>query len=321
MKFFDNNTEGYFDQAKWERQKGKPKEEILFESESADGKQFILMQLAGGDQRVLSSTDVTPALEGKPEKPDINMTLDFDSFQIGSNEGIDKDTRATLQLQIGQEETRDSLDKLFYCINGGLDLFNEIKGKASEAKDFKKSTAAALGKKPISMPKGIGEISLKVLKHETPTWWQRVFKFAQSDTGKELFSLVGFPGITEGAVKCVSNMLDTLLDKNNPEPLFQSRPIKAAFTKAAQQDLNGGLDINRVSCLNPGFWIMARAKDYDEIIRLKPIYYGGYGLLAPESMKEPEVLKDKSNNPFTKITYAIIRVRMAEVDLRQGMVL
>lgn len=321
MAIFQTNNQEFFNQAKWEnelihsKQSGRSLEANL---ESADASQFILLQLSGGDQRVLNTSQVAPTLPGTSEKPDINMLLDFEGFKIGSNEDVDKNTKATLQLQVGQEEKIGALEKLFYCINGGLDLYNEITSKKADAKDFKKSTDQALGNKPISLPGGVGQISLKVVKHEEPTWWQKVFSFAKSDSAKELLSLIGFPGITETAVNCVSGMLDSLFDKK-PEILFQSQPVKLGFTQLAKQELGGGLDTNLVSCLNPGFWIMARKSDYDIIVNSKPIYFGGYGILAPDGMSEIDALKDSGNNPFSKITYAIIRARIKEVDLKQGL--
>lgn len=325
--FTSENLDHYFNQAYWEQNiitdeisKTKKNQNILETASSRpNDNQFILLQLAGGDQRVVSTSQVTPTLQGSSDKPDVNMLLDFEGFKIGANENIDKDTKATLQLQIGQEEKAGGLEKLFYCINGGLDLYDEIKGKKSDAKDFKKSTAQALGNKPISIPGGIGQISLKVVKHEEPSWWQKVFSFGKTDTAKELFSLIGFPGITETAVNCISGMLDSLFDKK-PEVLFQSQPVKLGFSQAAKDELSGGLSTNFVSCLNPGFWIMARKSDYDTIINSKPIYYGGYGILAPEGMSEIDALKDSGSNPFSKITYAVIRARMKEVDLKQGLI-
>jgi hypothetical protein len=318
MAFFQESSDAHFDQAKWENPTLTRGGKSFFES-AVDDNQFILLQLAGGEKRIVPTSQVDPALQGGAGKPDINMSLDFESFKIGMNESIDKDTKATLQLKIGQEEKAGSLDKLFYCINGGLDLYNEIKGNRSEAKDFKKSTAGALGNKPISMPGGIGQISLQVLKHEEPKWWQQIFAFAKTDAAKELFSLIGFPGVTETAVNCISGMLDTLLGKGS-EVLFQSQPIKVGFSKSAKDELSGGLDTNYVSCLNPGFWVMARKSDYDTIVNAKPIYYGGYGLLAPDGMTEIEAIKDSSSNPFSKLTYAVIRAKMVELDMKQGMI-
>lgn len=310
----------YFDQALWENNfiPKSTRGGAIEATDTADNNQFILLQLTDDDKRITSTSSVTPKLQGAEDKPDVNMQLDFESFKIGAEEDIDRSTKATLQLQIGQEKKMDTLDKLFYCINGGLDLYNELKGKKADAKDFKKSTDAAMGNKPISMPGGVGQITLKVVKHEEPKWWQRVFSFAKTDTAKELFSLIGFPGITETALNCVSGMLDSLFDKK-PEVLFQSQAIKVGFTQAAKEELSGGLATNYVSCLNPGFWVMARKSDYDTIINAKPIYYGGYGILAPDGMSEIDALKDSANNPFSRITYAVIRAKMKEIDLKQGM--
>lgn len=325
MSIFQSNG-GLFNQAQWEQQIFSPAKKIKEASilehvteASTDASQFVLLQLSDGDERIISTSKVTPKLLGSDEKPDVNMLLDFEGFNIGNNEAIDKDTKATLQLQIGQEQKIGNLDKLFYCVNGGLDLYNEIKGKKADSKDFKKSTDGALGNKPITLPAGVGQISLKVVKHEEPKWWQKVFSFVKSDTAKELFSLIGFPGITETAVNCVGGMLDSLFDRK-PEVLFQSQPVKLGFTQAAKEELKGGLETNLVSCLNPGFWIMARKSDYETIIASKPVYYGGFGVLAPDGMSEIDALKDSSNNPFSKITYAVIRARMKEVDLKQGLV-
>jgi hypothetical protein len=323
MSFFQTPNKLLFDQAKWENEyiSSDPVETSINEASISSGvtdpSQFILLQLSDGDKRILNTSEVVPRLTGS-DKPDINMLLDFEGFKIGSNEDVNKETKATLQLQIGQEEKIGALEKLFYCINGGLDLYNEIKGSKAESKDFKKSTDQALGNKPISLPGGIGQISLKVVKHKEPKWWQKVFSFAKSDQAKELFSLIGFPGITETAVNCVSGMLDSLFDKT-PEVLFQSQPVKLGFSQIARDELGGGLATNFVSCLNPGFWIMARKSDYEMIINSKPVYYGGYGILAPDGMSEIDALRDSINNPFSRITYAVIRARMKEVDLKQGM--
>lgn len=326
--FFQDNSGFVFDQAKWEMEAKSGLYTKLSASATdslneatektvSDSTQFILLQLSDGDKRILNTSEVTPKLTGN-EKPDINMLLDFEGFKIGSNEDVDEKTKATLQLQVGQEQKIGALEKLFYCINGGLDLYNEMKTKKSDAKDFKKSTDQALGNKPISLPGGVGQISLKIVKHEEPKWWQKVFSFAKTDAAKELFSLIGFPGITETAVNCVSGMLDSLFEEE-PEVLFQSQPVKLGFTQTAKEELAGGLTTNFVSCLNPGFWIMARKTDYQTIIDSKPIYYGGYGILAPDGMSQIDALMDNQNNPFSKITYAVIRARMKEVDLKQGM--
>lgn len=325
MSIFQQSPNDYFNQANWENlsfRKSSDKTISKLEAVSLESKedpnQFILLQLSDGEKRFLNTSQVEPALAGSEAKPDINMWLDFEGFKIGSNEDIEKGTKATLQLQVGQEEKSGTLEKLFYCINGGLDLYNDLKMKKADSKDFKKSTSQALGNKAISLPQGVGQISLKVVKHEEPSWWQKVFSFAKTDSAKDLFSLIGFPGITETAVNCVSGMLDSLFAKK-PEILFQSQPVKLGLTQTAKKELGGGLLTNFVSCLNPGFWVMARKSDYDTIINSKAIYYGGYGILAPDGMSEIDALKDSGNNPFSKITYAVIRARMKETNLKDGL--
>jgi len=320
MPIFQSPESSYFEQGRWEvsasGHNNRSASILEKDDSSAPANQFILLQLAEGDKRVLNTTEVTPKLQGT-DKPDVNMILDFDAFKIGSNENIDPDTKATLQLKIGQENKMDKLDKLFYCINGGLDLFNEITKKKSEAKDFRKTTDAALGNRPISLPGGAGQISLQVVKHRKPKWWQRVFGFAKSSTGKELMSLIGFPGVTELAINSLSGMLDNLFGDEEPDVLFQSLPIRLAFSQMAKEELGGGISSTLVSSLNPGFWIMARRSDFDTIVNNKPVYFNGLGLLAPQDM--PEQLAGGSDNPFSKMTYAIIRAKMKEVDLSDGM--
>ncbi|HRN57359.1 MAG TPA: hypothetical protein PLL71_12950, partial [Agriterribacter sp.] len=166
MPIFQSKSGSLFNQAAWEQNLPDGNESKSFlESVDETSNQFILLQLSDGDKRVLNTTEVVPKLQGT-EKPDINMLLDFEGFKIGSNENIDPKTKATLQLKVGQEHKITGLEKLFYCINGGLDLYNEIKRKRAEPKDFKQSTETALGNKPISLPGGVGQISLNVVKHE-----------------------------------------------------------------------------------------------------------------------------------------------------------
>ena len=232
---------------------GEPLTEYKF-----DAKQFIIFQLADDpEKRILTTSEVEPLLKGDASHPDVNLQLDFDSFKISDIEKINEKTKATLQLLVGQETEQTGLDKLFYCINGGLDLYNQFSSKKSNPLDFRKNTGPALGKKPISLPDGIGNISLKVVKHQDPKWWQSVFNFAKTDTARELFALIGFGGITQAAVNTLGSMLDSLFAEE-PEILFQSASLKAAFSQKGKLELNAGLSINHVSCLNPGLWLMAR---------------------------------------------------------------
>lgn len=342
MSFFESNHGTHFNLAKFEasynaKQTGnndvdtsllntiyEKRDAVFGAGDGADAAsnddQFVVFQLSDGDKRILQTSEVTPSLKGAAGTPDINMQIEIDSFKVSNRELVKDVPKATLQLTIGQEKKITGLDQLFYCINAGLELWKSVegKGKAADPKDFRKDTDAALGNKPISLPGGAGQIIFNVVKHKEPAWWQQLFNFAGSNTGKELLSLTGFGGITEAAFNQVNNMLNTLLaQKLAPETLFKSVPIKLAFSEAARSDLSGGLSTNYVSCLNPGYWIMARQKDYDTILKYKPIYYSGVGLLAPDGTTMNNAM-DNNKNPFSEITYTVIRARMKEVDLKQN---
>jgi hypothetical protein len=297
-------------------------EVLSFGDEGYDPKLFFIFQVADkSGHRILMSSEVEPALNVKDTNPDINLWIDIDSFKLSPEEGIDPTTKATLQLVVGQEQKMDTLDKLFYCINGGLDLYDQLNSKYSKASDFKKATGEALGNKPISLPGGIGSISLKIIKHQDPPLWKRVFDFAKTDKAKELISLIGFGGITDTALKTIGGLMDnvfTHLDKE-PEILFKSSSLKAAFSKRGKKLLNGGLSINYVSSLNSGIWLMAKLADYQKIKNLNPIYYSGSGMLAPDGFTEFQALSAK-DNPFFNITYIILNVRMKEVNLKQNFI-
>ncbi len=317
MDFF-SFSQYHFDQANFEYKalSANVKEAAYISGPIIDPNQFILFQISDGeDKRLLTTSEVLPTLKGDDIAPDVNLQIDFDAFKVSSQEDIDASTKATLQLIVGQEEELGPLDKLFYCINGGLNLFDNIKGDKASPESFKQSTNAAMGKKAIAMPGGVGQIALKVLKHQEPAWWQQVFSFLNSRSGQELMSLVGFGGITASAVQTINGMINQLFP-NKPEVLFESAPIRVAFSQRGRDSLSGGLNSNLVSCLNPGFWIMARLADYKDILDAKPIYYGGYGMLAPDGMDLPVALS--TENPFFNITYAILRVRMKATDLKQN---
>lgn len=286
-------------------------------TDQADKNQFTIFQLSDGQQRVLNTTDIQPQLKGAAETPDVNISLDFESFRLSETDKADPDTRATLQLTIGQEQRFNAMDKLFYCINGGLDLWNQYQGNGKKTKpdEFRQSADTAMGNKPVALPGGQGKLTFNVVRHPKAEWWQQLFRFAGSEQGKQVLSLVGFGGITQAAVKQVSQMLEMVLDKNKPEILFSSIPIRLAFTQSAREDMSGGMSSSHVSCLNPGFWILARVEDYKKIVEQKPIYYNGYGILAPEGLDETGAL-DNASNPFSKFTYAVIRAKVKETSLK-----
>jgi hypothetical protein len=78
-----------------------------------DGDQFLVFQLSNSldGPTILDSTEVQPSIEGSTESPDVLVSVEMLSFHVAQSEEIDKDTRATLRMDIGKDES--STDKRF----------------------------------------------------------------------------------------------------------------------------------------------------------------------------------------------------------------
>lgn len=286
-------------------------------SESDIKDQFIVFQFSQKDDgpTILDTSEVDPAKSGSPDKPDALAIVQLASFSVGADEGIDKNTRATLRLDLGKDSNSESsLDTVFWSIAAGLNLYNDIKNKRSEAKDLKTDFNEAFSKRPVEIPGGLGKLSFEVIKHKEPKWWQRIFKFLQSGTGKALTTAVGFPAITGQAIGFLDELLNRL-DKSNPEVLFKSRPMTLALTERARDSFTAGVPSVSVGVMNPGFCLLARGRDYKTIVDNEPIFMGAYGLLKPKEMPLEDFLRSPSANPFNKLTYAILKVGTAETKL------
>ncbi len=291
----------------------------LAESDLND--QFIVFQFNTSPEgpTILDMSEVTPTKPGSTDKPDALARIQLVSFSVGTDEGIEKDTRATLRLDFGKDSNADSqLDTVFWSIAAGLNLYNEAKKKPSEAKDLKTDFNEVFSRRPIEIPGSLGRLSFEVVKHQEPKWWQKIFTFLQSGTGKALTSAVGFPAITQHAISFIDELLNRL-DKSNPEILFKSRPMTLALTRHAQDSFNAGVPSVSVGVLNPGFCLLARGRNYKALVENKPVYMGAYGLLKPKEMKLEEFLQSPANNPFNKMTYAVMKVGTAESKLNPAL--
>jgi hypothetical protein len=252
---------------------------------------------------------------GSSEKPDALAVVQLASFSVGSEEGIDKNTRATLRLDLGKDSQSESpLDTVFWSIAAGMNLYDDFKKKRSEAKDLRTDFNDAFSRRPVEIPGALGRLSFEVVKHKEPKWWQRVFTFLQSGTGKTLTAAVGFPAITGQAVGFLDELLNRL-EKSDPEILFKSRPMTIALSARARDSFNAGVPSVNVGVMNPGFCLLARGRDYRALVENEPVYMGAYGLLKPKQMPLEDFLQSPAENPFNKITYAVLKVGTAETKL------
>lgn len=279
--------------------------------------QFVVFQFAqaAGGPTILDTSQVEPAKTGSDDRPDALAVLQLASFCVGSDEAVDRNTRATLRLDLGKDSNSDSpLDTVFWSIAAGMNLYNEYKKQPSSAKDLKTDFNEAFSRRPVEIPGALGKLSFEVIKHREPKWWQKVFTFLQSGAGKALTSAVGFPAITGQAIGFLDELLNRL-DKSDPQVLFKSRPMTLALTARARDSFNAGVPSVSVGVMNPGFCLLARGRDYKTLLDNKPVYMGAYGLLKPGDMELQEFLQSPASNPFNKMTYAVLKVGTAETRL------
>lgn len=280
--------------------------------------QFIVFQLNNTETvgTVLETSTVSPVLDGGDDAPDVQMSIEMIAFHVGKDEGIPDNTRATMRLVIGKDEnSRDKFfDTAFWTVAAGLQLYDQAKGKPAESKDLKADFTKAFGKRPIEIPGGLARMTFEVIKHKEPEWWQRVFGFLQSGTGKALTSVIGFPAIGQTAIGLVDELLNKL-SEDVTGVLFKSRPLTLALNKMAKDDFSGGNPRVKVGCLNPGFCIIARGRDYGLLLNADANFYTAYGKLVPTSVSEADLLADNYVDPFENCTYGVFKIGMRGTKL------
>jgi hypothetical protein len=274
-------------------------------------KQFVIFQLnpQADGPALLESSKVDPKIEGSPDAPDVLVALEMMSFHLGSGEAADPDTRATLRINFGKDEssTDKRFDTAFWSIAAGLNLYNQAKGKQVEGKDLKVDMHKAFGHRPIEIPGGLGRLSLEIVRHAEPPWWRRIFRFLQSDTGETLVSVLGFPAITSQAIRALDELLNRLVD-SDPVPLFKSVPMRLALSKYARDEFTGGSARVSIGALSRGFCVMARGQDFPRISQANVTYMSTFGKLVPRDVSEADLLSGKYDDTLAPVTYAVFRV-------------
>jgi hypothetical protein len=259
---------------------------------------------------ILDSVDTEPGIAGSDSEPDVLVALEMLSFHIGESEDVEKDTRATMRINFGKDEssTDKRFDTVFWSIAAGLSLYDQAKKGKADPKEFKSDFhKKAFGNRPIEIPGGLGCLSFEVVKHKEPAWWQRTFGFLQSGTGKRLISVLGFPAITNAAIDVVDELLEKLTD-SEPEPLFKSRPLKLALSKFARDSFTGGNPRVKIGALRQGFCILARGRDFATLRASDPVYYPTIDRLAPQKLSMSDVVAGSYDDPLKDVTYAVFRI-------------
>lgn len=282
------------------------------------GDQFIVFQFNNQMEgpTILEASQVEPKIAGSPNEPDVRVAMEMLSFNLGANEGIDQDTRATMRINFGKDQssTDKRFDTVFWSIAAGLQLYDSYKNKRTESKNLNGDFGKAFANRPIEIPGGLGQLSFQVVKHKEPPWWKKLFGFAHSDTAKSLVSVLGFPAITTQAITLIDELLGRLVD-SEPEVLFGSAPMRLALSQWARDEFSGGNPRIRIGCLRQGFCMLARGRDYDTIAKSNAIYYSQYGKLVPTGVNDAQIVAGDYDDPFKNITYAVFRVGMGGTKL------
>lgn len=290
------------------------------EIEEALKNQFVVFQVMGTEtgQTIAEASTVEPKIQGSEDQPDMYVSIELQSFHLGAGEQVDKNTRATMRLIIGKDKnSRDRFfDDVFWTISAGLDFYDHLKDQPARPEDFRADFNKALGHRPIEVPGGLANMTFEVIKHKDPKWWQRIFGFLKSDTGQTLISVVGFPAITQRAIQLLDEVFDRF-NKENAAVLFQSRPMILALSKLAKQDYTAGNPRIRMGCLNPGFCVLARGRDFATIAQADAYYYPHYGILVPSSVDPGQVVMQEYDDPFRDVTYAVFKIGMAPTQLEK----
>lgn len=281
-------------------------------------KQFVVFQLSKLEDgpTILEASHADPEIQGSDQQPDMLVGLSLESFHVGLQEGVDPDTKATMRITFGKDpsSTDKYFDLAYWCVAAGLNLYNDFKETKTEAKELQSDLQQAFGKRPIEIPGSLGILSFEVVKHKEPKWWQRIFKFLESETGKSLISVLGFPAIALQAVGLIDEFLSRILD-SEPDPLFKSAPLRLALSGKARTDYSAGNPRVRVGVLNPGFSVLARGSDFEAVAGSNALYYPQYGRLVPSDVSEGKLLTGQYDDPLKDVTYAVFRVGMQETKL------
>jgi hypothetical protein len=278
---------------------------------AADGDQFMVFQLNNSLEgpTILDATEVQPSIDGNAENPDVLVAIQMLAFHVAENEGIDKNTRATLRMDIGKDEssTDKRFDTVFWSIAAGLQLYNNVKSGKTESKDLKSDFSQALSKRPIEIPGALGRVTFNVLKHQEQPWWKQIFTFLESDTAKGLVSAFGLPAVTLQVINVFDQLLNRISD-SSPKILFAGRPMRLAFSKQARTEFTGGNPRVSMGCLNGGFCVFARGRDFNTVAKSNAVFYPTIGKLVPATVHPGEIAAGGYDDPLQNVTYAVFKV-------------
>jgi len=267
---------------------------------------------------VKSPQDIKPTLETSEKFPDVVLDSRLVSFHIGESERLEQDTKATVRITFGSDQNtfraRDMGENLFWAITSGINLWNS-RGMKARPKDFTSDFRKVFGNKYVELTGGSGTLKVEIVQHKKSSWWEKVFDFSQSSSGRSLISALGFPGVTSNVIKFVDDAANKFVG-DNAKVLFSSRGLPIAFTKQSQAEISA--TGTRIGSLKTGVWIFARGRDLPLLAAQEMTYDATLRRLFPAAKNIVDIISGKTPDPLRKVTYAIMNSRLKKRKINVG---
>jgi hypothetical protein len=91
--------------------------------------------------------------------------------------------------------------------------------------------------------------------------------------------------------------------------------MKLAFSKYSRDEFAGGNPRVKVGCMNRGFAVFVRGRDFGTVANSGSLYYPAYGKLVPANVSQSDLLSDRYDDPLKSVTYAVFRVGTKQTKL------
>lgn len=278
---------------------------------------FNLATDENGQPHFIDPHSSVPNIAGSDKEPDVVTRIDLVAFHAGNtiSEEIGPDARATLRLDVGQDEMADSgLRPLFWSIAAGLDLASEYKGKDAPKK-YRSDFDQAFGRRPIEIGGGLAELRFEVFAHKEQPWWRRIFGALGSSRAASFINTLGFPGIVNEAIDVVNEAFDKF-DKNT-KPVFRSAKMTFALSARAKEHYSLGMPGILTGVLPQGFTLMIPQRHYELIRRTSPYFLGAIGRLVPGDKSIEDFNSAGYVDPYADVPYALLKIQSKAANLQQ----
>jgi hypothetical protein len=91
--------------------------------------------------------------------------------------------------------------------------------------------------------------------------------------------------------------------------------MKLAFSKYARNEFAGGNPRIKLGCINRGFVVFVRGRDFGTIANSNSIYYPSYGKLVPADVSQSNLLSGNYSDPLRDVTYSVFRIGTKQTKL------